>query len=256
MKKINSILLIALITSTPAMAQDVYNFYFQKNNPGTTATTPTAPGTPGVDQKAVTASPETTASVPAANNVKTDLKQEDKTSAILKRMELGIGKAWVNSNSKRKTPSNDTSDDSVQREAIGILGTYRFNKFVAAEGGFFITTGWQEVSKEYDKVANGQGFEGSVGLSVTPIHLNVFGYELLEVGITGGMMSITKYKAKEKTNGNGETEIDSGDANKIYGVYFGPKVAVNITPAIAAVFELKNVNGLASTSSLAVRYRF
>ena len=112
-------------------------------------------------------------------------------------------------------------------------------------------TGWRE--KDYKAIDTSKSVEGSLGLSITPLHLNVFGYELLEVGVIGGVMTMSKYNVKEKENSH---DIKSGEVKKLYGAYLGPRASLNLTRDLGMFFDLKIAANMGAITSLGLRYRF
>lgn len=234
-----SIIILALVFGTlNASAEDVYNFYFQKT-----------------DEASPTAITKEMAPVAPVQTLKGDLKTDEKKNPSLKNMELGIYRSWVSSSSKRTTHFGKDYDDRAVRDSVSILGSYRFNRYVVADGGFYLLSGWNSRSKDYSAVETKSSYEGSIGLSVIPLHLNVFGYQLLEVGVSAGVMTMTKMKVKEGTPGSSKI-TEAGDMKKIYGAYLGPHVALNLTRDLGLVFDLKSAANQASVTSVGLRYRF
>lgn len=231
---------LSLLVSTRSDAQDVYNFYFQKN--GATAPTVTTPGTP---------TPAATALPPAPVN-QIEANQPEKSTApksSIKRFEIGLARATT----KISVLDQKFLDEYPQTgEGYGIQGGIRFNKFFAADFTFNVTendNSFNEPIKFYD---------GALGLLITPVHINLFGYELFEISGAFGGMSGTRLTLQSDTNEPNYLSVI--DQERIWGGYAGAKIAANITPDAAIAFDAKQMlgsqNGNIEMYQFSLRYRF
>jgi hypothetical protein len=229
------------IAST-ALAQDVYNFYFQKNmSPQfpVTGSSANKPATqPAVQKVTSVENPETTAT-------------QNKT---FRRFEFGLSYGTTSFAEKFEYSDSIYDDDfemSNGGTGFGIQGGIRFNKFFSLDGMFNVT---EVKSEEYDD--GRKIYQGSLGLLVTPIHINLFGYELFEISASGGLMN--GYKAVISANDFGEDKLQ--DIQNVYGGYAGARLAANLTSELAVFFDGKQMLGSNNREiemyQLGLKYRF
>lgn len=255
------VLLIAsiLIASTESHAQDVYNFYFQKNQGamaggGVTPLTTTDMMAPNQPQ----------AAGPMTNKVQANLVQTPVTAQTLSKWELGAYKSWIGAQSTTTSKDNFSPTSykykgPINVDGFSLIGAYRFNKFFTAELGAFIGTGWAGGNESHNAIDNGKSYDGSIGFAVVPIHINLFGYELIEIGINGGVMTQTEYKLTENYNDatrKYDMKLDKKSKNIV--PYLGPKIAVNLTKDLGITIDgrLNPKTDGGGIASLGLRYRF
>jgi hypothetical protein len=145
------------------------------------------------------------------------------------------------------------------REAYSLQGSYRFNRFVAAEAGVIYSTKWQsEWMNDDSKLGDGKDLDGNLGIALTPIHINFFGYELLEIGILGGFMTQTQIKNIADSEGWSTNDIKKADHRKAIVPYLGPRLGVNLTSDLAILVEarLKPQSDGGGFASVGLKYRF
>lgn len=247
------VLIIAsiLIGSSPSHAQDVYNFYFQKNM-GATPNIVTPQG-PASSPSAVAATPV----APVANQVSAEVATTPLEKAAFKKWDIGIAKTWMATPTETKDLFYDdkyTYKDAPTKDAYNLSGSYRFNRFVAAEAGIVYSTKWQVDRSE---MGEARSVDGNIGIALTPIHINLFGYELIEIGILGGAMTQTSYKM-QKTFNDTKDETKKIDEKKSIVPYVGPRLAINLTQDLAIVMDarLKPQSDGGGFVSTGLKYRF
>jgi hypothetical protein len=236
----------ALLVSSRSDAQDVYNFYFQKNAPvpvtstNATATPPaTATTEPALENKIETAKP-----VAKPLEEKNDFRRWE--------MMLAYAYAGFTSYEKYADPSiGPEGETSTNAKGTGFMTSYRFNKFVSVDGAFYyLKTENVQTPRPY--------VNGAIGLMVTPLHVNIFGYELIEFGVGAGLALTNKLETEYNTFTN---EIIVKDEKRIYAPYFGIRLAINFVPQLAAVIDARNIVGGESgagggLAQVGMRYRF
>ena len=244
-----AIVLISLFFSfiAPTHAQDVYNFYFQKNQ-GVTSSGTTTPGAQPSPKSE--ASPENT-----------DKKETQAAAAAtekiekLKRWELGVYKTWAG-DTVESVASNDgdMGDDVITSNAFSVQGAYRFNKFFSLDAGVFVSTSPQ--SQMYTYLSDSKDVNGSLGIRITPIHINLFGYELIEIGINAGVMSMREYVVDDINAYPQEPKEISN--KKVFKPYLGPQIAINLTPELGLIVDgkLQPKTDGGGYASVGLRYRF
>ncbi len=235
----------ALLVSSRSDAQDVYNFYFQKNAPQQNpALSPAAP-TPAT----VPAAQSTTISEAPAASVAAVTATEKK----FRRFEFGVSYGSTSFSEEYKysdSQGEDRFEMSNGGTGFGIQGGIRFNKYVALDGMFNVTTIKSEEYEDRTRL-----YQGSFGVLVTPIHINLFGYELLELSASGGVMNGQKAVVKSDF-----TKDKLQDIDHVYGAYAGGRIAANLTPELAVFFDGKQMLGGGNKSiemyQLGLKYRF
>jgi hypothetical protein len=236
----------ALLVSSRSDAQDVYNFYFQKNAPvpvTTTNSTATPAATP-------TTEPAAENKIEAAKPLMKPVEEKDS----FRRWEMMLSYASAGFTTYEKYANDSISGEgetSTTANGTGFMTSYRFNKFVSVDGAFY-----------YVKTKNVQTpqpyVNGAIGLMVTPLHINIFGYELIEFGVGAGLALTNKLKTEYNTYTD---EITVKDEKRIYAPYVGTRLAVNFVPQLAAVIDARSIVGGESGAGggllqLGMRYRF
>ncbi len=235
----------SLLIPTESRAQDIYNFYFQKT-PGATAPTVNSAPAP---QTTPPASPPAPAPSPA---IQAPLPQGQNEKSALKTWELGLYNSWITVPiDERGEYSNEGSGN---QKGLGVLGAYRFNKFVSAEAGILYRNGWENSNSGESRYDDGKGFEGMLGVAVAPIHINLFGYELIELAATGGIMSMSKYTSQIDTN----YEVSGVRVRRESVAYLGPRISLNLTSDLGVVLDVKTGmrGNWSNVGNLGLRWRF
>lgn len=237
----------ALLVSSRSDAQDVYNFYFQKNAPvpGTTTNSTVTPA------PTLTTEPATENKIEAAKPLMKPVEEKD----AFRRWEmmLSYASAAYTTYEKYSDESFGSGEEEMSTVAsgTGFMTSYRFNKFVSVDGAFY-----------YVKTKNVQTpqpyVNGAIGLMVTPLHINIFGYELIEFGVGAGLALTNKLNTEYNTYTN---EVVVKDEKRIYAPYVGTRLAINFVPQLAAVVDARSIVGGESGAGggllqLGMRYRF
>lgn len=237
----------ALLVSSRSDAQDVYNFYFQKNAPTATTVTPTQSAPVSTSEEGPTqAKVESSKSVAA----QAEEKKDD-----FRRWEMMLSYAAVS------FTTNETEVDGLDRRGEYEMGTnasgtgfmtgYRFNKYVSVDGAFYyIKTKNVGASRPY--------VNGGLGFMITPLHINLFGYELIEFGVGGGVVTTNKLDTDYNLS-TGESVVT--DEARVFAPYAGTRIAVNLVPQLALVVDGRTVIGGETGAGgglmqLGMRYRF
>lgn len=264
-----AISIVAAIAGS-AQAQDVYNFYFQKK------------GKPAVEKPAEPPQPEKEEEeeyVEEIMEVDSDVllvpddwkphQKRYKKVYVKKPKKVYVAQEKVSSvSADSDEPRGKKRDGRGWEGKLGIGSVIAANHFNTPFGGYELTQStyvlgatyhmskYFEVNSELhlpngEAEANGNTWYGdyhadpqfSIGLGVTPIHLNVFGGEFLAIGIDGGV-----------TVGN-ESSLDQS-SNR---VYLGPRLSMNFSDSFSLVYTHRaNISGDSdfSTNSLALAYRW
>lgn len=235
-----ALIAVAMVAlSNEARAQDVYNFYFQKS-----ATQPSAPS--GVSTSSETAAPSSTpaaapAPAPAAAAAPAPKPTEATPSASLAATVPPPAK-----DEYKRWQVNVAYGKSVDYEkdfrGLSFGGDYGINKYFGFQGQIF--TG--KVMNRYGDRLNDDNttqFAGSLGVKVTPIHVQLFGWNFIEFAALAGVMSSTGRQAHHEFR---------------FAPYVGGGVTVNFSENVAFVSNVLFDEGESaygkSTSGLAVRF--
>lgn len=240
------LLVLLTLIAQPVLAQDVYNFYFQKadhpaemvqvKNGEVVSAKPAA----SAEAAMAVASPEAakTTATPAApavvNSVATTVAPAPSPLFAQKKywqLEAGYG--------------NFT--DHVRRvDTAGTLRLqYNWNKYIGAEAQ--LIGGRSDYYDSYTGNKNNSlYFAGALGIAVEPLHIELFGWDLIDLGVEGGIMT---------TNGQEENV-----SSQQFGVapYIGGNVMFNISERLSAKMDMKleNMNTYYGQASLGLAYKF
>jgi hypothetical protein len=220
-------LLCALFLSTPSHAQDVYNFYFQKNA-----------GPAALAAQEQLQAPPAQIQTTSAGNVSVATQPLVATPAVpeLKRWEL----APVVSMMAYKPESHE--HDYVHSRGYGLAGGYRHNKF------FMVDASAHALKMENNRSLN----EFSAGVLVTPVHINFFGYEFIEWGLGAGFMTGRNMQSRWDHN-SGQLNIDR--EAQVVQPYISTRVAFNLTDQLAITGDFRGGKfGTQSVWGLKVRF--
>lgn len=216
--------LLAITLTSTAQAQDVYNFYFQKA-PGSVVTpTPTV-----VPQPQTSLVPAATAAAPPAAPV----TQTAVVTAAIPASTEEKPKFYNWNVQLMRTSVADAYSDVVPRirDRLGLEAGYRFNKFFAATAGMAfgsIYSNWK--AETGTEVSN--SFIPYGGIRINPLHLNIFGTEMLEIFAHAGVM----YGAL-RSPPYGPEEPDA----QLYA-YFGGGARINFGDRIGLEFSYRTKN--------------
>lgn len=164
--------------SASAHADDTYNFYFQKS-PGGAAAASGANSSAPLSPQDATAAPagpvqQNKTAIPPAPALETP---------EFKHWRFGFGPTHV-------IDGFQYAGD-VARWRVGLSLGYDFNKYFGVEGMMAISPNTGENKHLY-----GQSLFvlPTVGLTVTPIHISLFGRESISIGLQGGAMYLSTNK--------------------------------------------------------------
>jgi len=245
MKTPTLLLFLLTLSCSAAHAQDVYNFYFQKKSPE--ASVPDA----AVTGPAKTSAPPAAAEGVAPQGTETQRPAEP-VEKKFRHFEFGVAYATTQFHEDfRYVSTLETYPQSNSGTGFGIQGGIRMNKYVALDGMFNVTTVKSEEYKGRNRL-----YQGSLGVLVTPVHINLFGYELFELSASTGLMNGHKYKIDYDALGGDEVK----DGKIVYGLYAGARIAANLTPELAVYFDGKQMLGGGNEEiemyQLGLKYRF
>jgi hypothetical protein len=211
---------VFILVAATAQAQDVYNFYFQKSptatvTPGATS----APLTPTTGEAAPSGAPAT-----PNNSTTAPAPKEDSTNTFKTHWQVMVG------------TSQDSAND---HPGISLLAGYDLNRYFGIELG-----------EQYYFGAMGlpAHLEGLLGVSVTPIHINIFGRETFEIGAVAGVMSASNSQY--------------GRVAQFGGPYLGARVGLRFSDMVSlvttarATFGDRTDGATASAVDLGLRFRF
>ncbi len=226
-----AMLSICLVASQAVSADDVYNFYFQKA-PGPTTVIQ------GGAQKTEAQTVEPIPSQPVAAPIKEESAVATSAPAPIvekksefKNWELAAGYALV-------------ADEIDQFKGWGIAVNYNFNRYLGLGAGFVHAN--DEEFNHYKDNAGRTPFDFHIGAIVTPIHMQLFGYSFLELGLTAGFMTQAKLESK------GVVRTTPG--------YIGPRIAINFTQNFGLIADIRTIpiNGARygqATTGLRMRFQ-
>lgn len=257
---------IFTLTAGTAHSQEVYNFYFNKNNTPASLNLQQAGGSAGQ----ATAAPIQPPMAPDATVTNTQAAASATSTAVAPvakvvdktawDFEVGLGYFNASSYGSRGYSTYDSSIGYYDSSYIsneyyaggwGLVGSMRLNKYISVDGAF--------ASLKVDEMYGGgdQFLYLSSGVTITPLRLNVFGHDLVELGLIAGMMTNQSYTFEENESNN--YEYEKVDEVVTVDPYIGLKVAFNLTNKLAIAFEGKSskrddFTSSAGTSTL--RYKF
>lgn len=245
MRFLTTALVIGMM-SAPALADDVYNFYFQKSQNATemtqvkngVAASPTKANLSDVAEKDEAATDTKTPSPAAKTQIATKIEQPTEKEYVRKFWQVEVGTGQFADHEKR------VSDGYSAR-----LG-YGFNKYFGLEGqlmGGGATASDKNISGEYFSYGTpGRSyFAGAFGMKVTPVHIEFFGFDLIDLSATAGAMTATGR--------------DPGSAHDFrIAPYLGGAVAINLAERLAVVFDgkLEDSDNKFGQMSATLAYRF
>lgn len=235
---IMKVFLAFIFVSRTAHAEDVYNFYFQKNKKKEIEVVAEAPKAEEPVQEEYIEVPHDVLLVPdnwqPANletkkyYIKKPAQQESNTLSTEPEkekegrsrqgwsMSVGVGTIKIASQVRYYYGLQEVSQDVYAVGARYHMSKYfDVNAEVLAPNGDYQHGSWGSLGGSLDPQVN-------IGLGVTPIHLDVFGGEFFEIGFDGGV-----------SMGNRDYLNDSNT------VYLGPRVSLNIGDHFKVTYAVK-----------------
>ena len=239
-------LVAVVFYSNISPAQDVYNFYFNKNTkPGAVNLQPDPnAANPVVNTPAQT--PATVAPVPplAPVNTQAPITQPKVAKDDFKKWEVGVG---TYSSSSWGKSTNVFGDRYHHAEGLGLVGAKRLNKYFSLDA---------TVANLEDSDLNIDYLYFAAGIVITPLRINLFGHDLIELGLQLGLQTNQDVSVTEDIN---SFEIESTRETLTVNPYLGIKLGVNMTKELALVVESKSSSRddvEFHSGSLSLRYRF
>jgi hypothetical protein len=211
-----------------AQAQDVYNFYFQKQAPANAVLKPEEKTTPKPGE---TAAPlletKVDAVTPTPSTVTVDSTSKVKVASVLSQEKSESFRHW-NVQIMRTRVADAYSDVyHIANDRLAFQAGYRWNKYIGVETGTTIGT----LNGQWSNETGTDLWQSTVpylGFRINPIHLNFFGSEVLEVYVAaGGLIMNAAYPG-----------IDGGRNG--YG-YYGGGVRFNLGETIGLDFGAKTL---------------
>ncbi len=267
MKTIGVVLFSCLLMTQGAQAEDVYNFYFQKSGDKKQDELPN-------NEQAVLIEEPREEIVEVPNDVllvpdNWQPAQSKKKKVYVRRRDLEkSGRNEVRTSSGDEDSDSNRSGWSVNlgvggfsAESYTYLGEvtqktyvigarYHMSKYFDVNGEFHIANGDYEANGYSIGINDSFGPQALIGLGVTPIHLDIFGGEFLEIGVDGGVMfgdrgDLSTYSRQVSASGN--------------SLYLGPRAAVKFGDHLSMVYAYKkdlDSDTDFSVHSLSLAYRW
>lgn len=194
--KLILIILIVLSAAVLARADEVYNFYFQKE-PGA-QTVPSVTVRPEPSEVAANVAAPSPASAP------------DKPG--FRRWEFSLGPVLK-------------ADRQAIWEGGLFLTQYNISRYFALDAGILRATTSRTYAVGLPEGDNSDldAYDFSAGITVTPIHVRVFGSDVITVSAVGGYMSTRQHGVWWDQSGRGERFQQA----RVWKPYIGPAVAIN-----------------------------
>lgn len=229
---------LILFTLDSIFADDVYNFYFQKApgpvtvNQGTSANSAPSPQvvppTPATTSLSNTPNPTALTSLETAPTSTTLAPQPATLSAVAKLPELTpqkpsdykwqvfLGSALVSEHGPEFYGLNWPRQ---RYSGVAIGGKYSFSRYFGLDGGIVTRTGSEGGRIDYTNF--------NLGASVTPIHLQLFGFEMFEFSFLAGVLTTTDYMGVE------------GRFSRTLRTYTGVETTINLSNRFAFTSRYK-----------------
>ena len=250
-----STLLVLSALANQASAQDVYNFYFNKNNQNQKAQIMTgsdnspSTGIPTENENVInTASPKAESKTEVNTTPKPENKFDNWEFMVGTANSYGWG-GYVEWDSYSDIDINNDYD----AKGIEIGVSKNFNRYLGAD--------FRMSSMSLQNIDGTEDFYNArAGFSFTPIRLNIIGHDFLELGAIFGIGTFQKFQV-ENDFGAGGGGWDRGtvvDQVTVARPYFGGRLAFNITDKVGLMLEsaaIKEDDTTISNSSFSLRYR-
>ena len=253
-----STLLVLSALANQASAQDVYNFYFNKNNPNQKAQIIGSPGQtnlPSEQSQAPAAKPE----IPAeAKSTIASIKEEKKESSF-ENWEVSIGRAtaygWGDySSSINGDGTYDYTSNDYYSEGMSIGISKNFNRYFGADINLS-NLSVKDIEGEKDFL------NARLGFSFTPVRLNILGHDFLELGALAGIGSFQQFTIEERENYNSSSWGYSEhivDEKTLFKPFLGARMGLNLTNELGLVLEYAHIevdDASLGFSNFSLRYR-
>ena len=240
-QRIGLLLLALSFPFFPAGGDDVYNFYFQK-----------APGPVTVNQGGpAKASPTEKAAAPTSgeesdgddveSSAPTPTPPKSGASSIAVappppqkpghyKWQLTLGRSQV-----VQGIDQPGYHRHAHYNAYGAAAKYSFNRYVGIDAGLIISSNGGQISL-------GDAFQANAGVSIIPLHLQLFGFELLEVGILAGFLTAS---------------VGPNPSDRAVKAYTGIETNINFSEQLALTTRYKMYDGVDFGHGLVgLSYRF
>lgn len=248
MKLKNIFLVLVIFYGAGAMAQDNYNFYFQKA-PGPTTV---IQGAPAPQQGLVNKVDNISVTEPV--QAKSPIKEEPVTSKAASETSsaaAGAVSTKVNAIPDRIEAKSNWSfavgggqfvDSSLKRNGVyrgGYLGVgYGFGRYFGINGSVYFGSLMQDGE---DKSKDGL-YRGNIGLSISPLQFNFFGAEFVELKLLAGAMQ-TEIVTDQKNSTEGQDAAYSWEHQTVVKPYAGVGVTIPFGSSVYLDSHYKRIFG-------------
>lgn len=213
---------IAVFAQQYSSGNDTYNFYFQKApGPATVIQGSGAqqpPPTNVIKEGEVVQTAPTAVSNPVAQSL---------TPAPTATEQANAAKKWSIYGGYGSIVSNPSSHQYINARGYSFGLTYNVSKYFGA-GVSATYAGNVEFTNALSKKRTSP-WDTSAQIVVTPIHMQLFGYDFISIGAVGGVMTAAndlEYKS--------DNEIEE---KKHVVAFLGPRVTMNINPTVGVIGE-------------------
>ena len=214
-----------LMVTFRSLADDVYNFYFQKaagphtviqgggQNPDTVikddGSVVSAAAIPAATPTPAASSGQSVAAVPTPAPA----------APKLKHWEVIAGAGVVADETGR-----------YRGETLGV--NYNFNKYVGV--GASLIHAPEAVNSGNDGLgfSRDHSLDWGAGVTITPVHIELFGWDTIDIGLLAGFMSATH-----------RSELTGADERRVI-TYLGPRFTLNFSENVATVWDLRLQNNV------------
>lgn len=203
------------LAPTDVYAQDVYNFQFQKA-PAVVHIIPAATPSP------IT---EVPAQMPDSSTLKTFSSIENLKAEPTSPWAIGVAMTSIRDAYQNGLEVFDRYGNTARRYAV--ISKYHLNKYFAADG----VLAFPLLDDSFQR-ASGAGWSDSIfpaiGMTATPIHIDLFGYETVRIGVAAGAMlpQVKNYFLNETP------------ARRV-SWYFGYSFGIHLSPKISVEYALR-----------------
>jgi hypothetical protein len=221
---------LLLLTHQRAFADDIYNFYFQKApgpqtviqgggpNPAPNPAAPAALPPPGTPEAIAATSPPAAAQGQSVAKTAPPVESEDH----IRGWNINLGAAGI-------------IDKQGSHRGVNLGTSFDFNRYVAVEGQLYYAS---PSDGSYPKDSSSwSNLDGSIGLVLTPIRINAFGWDLFDVSLLGGAQT-TRANAAEY-NDDFASQQTSANQSRTVVMYWGAGLAVNFAKEFGAVAQIR-----------------
>lgn len=217
------VLLVLLTITDLAMSDDVYNFYFQKS-PGTNTVIQNGAGQTVTPQTSVNTTTETSVVIPASSTIPSVPSATTAIAAVTPPAQEKTS-FW-----KFSAGYGTNDDDTIARSGYVVGVGYNFNKYFGVGLTALIAN---NSDSEYHQTTDIDKYD--LGVVVTPLSINAFGFDALQVSLLGGITSYRHYYWMPASTSTTPTtpasfdEYGSMESDVEYTTYLGLGVSLNFT---------------------------